>query len=84
MPNSDGNEKVEIEPMEKHDSLSALEAIHAKRGYLLPHHGLMAISTPHLLERYDSLYSALALEERHLSRQAHEFVWLGVLISCEE
>jgi hypothetical protein len=47
--------------MEKHDSLSALEAIHAKRGYLLPHHGLMAISTPHLLERYDSLYSTLAL-----------------------
>ncbi|GIR71027.1 MAG: hypothetical protein CM15mP74_22780 [Halieaceae bacterium] len=58
--------------------------VHAKRGYLLPHHGLMAISTPHLLERYDSLYSTLALEERHLSRHAHEFVWLGVLISCEE
>ena len=25
--------------MEKHEALSALEEIHAKRGYLLPHHG---------------------------------------------
>ena len=66
------------------DPLAALSNIYAERGYLLPHHGLMAISTPHLLERYDSLYSAIALEERHLSRHAHEFVWLGVLISCEE
>lgn len=29
------------------------------------------------------LYSTLALTERHLSRHAYEFVWLGVLISCE-
>jgi alkylhydroperoxidase/carboxymuconolactone decarboxylase family protein YurZ len=66
------------------DPLATVSDIHAKRGYLLPHHGLMAISTPHLLERYDSLYSTLTLTERHLSRHAHEFVWLGVLISCEE
>ena len=70
--------------MTDYEPLAALSDIHAKRGYLLPHHGLMAISTPHLLERYDSLYSTLALEERHLSRHAHEFVWLSVLISCEE
>jgi alkylhydroperoxidase/carboxymuconolactone decarboxylase family protein YurZ len=70
--------------MTDYDPLAALSDIHEKRGYLLPHHGLMAISTPDLLERYDLLYSALALEERHLSRHAHEFVWLGVLISCEE
>ena len=71
-------------PMTDYDPLAALSDIHAKRGYLLPHHGLMAISTPDLLERYDSLYSTLALTERHLSRHAHEFIWLGVLISCEE
>ena len=70
--------------MTDYDPLATLSDIHAKRGYLLPHHGLMAISTPHLLERYDSLYSTLTLTERHLSRHAHEFVWLGVLISCEE
>ena len=70
--------------MTDYDPLAALSDIHEKRGNLLPHHGLMAISTPDLLERYDSLYSALPLEERHLSHHAHEFVWLGVLISCEE
>ena len=70
--------------MTDYDPLATLSDIHAKRGYLLPHHGLMAISTPHLLERCDSLYSTLTLTERHLSRHAHEFVWLGVLISCEE
>ena len=70
--------------MTDYDPLAALSDIHAKRGYLLPHHGLMAISAPDLLERYGSLYSTLALEERHLSRHAHEFGWLGVLISCEE
>ena len=70
--------------MTDYDPLATLSDIQAKRGYLLPHHGLMAISTPLLLERYDSLYSALTLEERHLSRHAHEFVWLGVLISCKE
>ena len=56
--------------MEKHKGLTALEKIHAVQGYLLPHHGLMAISTLHLLERYDLLYSTLALTERHLSRHA--------------
>ena len=29
--------------MTDHDHLAALNDIHAKRGYLLPHHGLMAI-----------------------------------------
>jgi hypothetical protein len=70
--------------MNDHDALATLSDVHGKRGYLLPHHGLMAISTPHLLEQYDSLYSTLTLTERHLSRHDHEFVWLAVLISCKE
>lgn len=70
--------------MTDYDRLAVLSEIQSKRGYLLPHHGLMAISTPHLLEQYDSLYSTLALTERHLSRLDHEFVWLAVLIGCEE
>ena len=49
-------------PMTDYEPLAALSDIHAKRGYLLSHHGLMAISAPHLLERYDSLYSTLALK----------------------
>ena len=63
--------------MTDYEPLAALSDIHAKRGYLLRHHGLMAISAPHLLERYASLYSTLALEERHLSRHVKRFVDAG-------
>lgn len=61
-----------------------LEGIRKKRGYLLPHHGLMAVSSPELLDAYDALYSSIALQERTLSRHDHEFVWLGVLIAKDE
>ena len=61
-----------------------LEDIRAKRGYLLPHHGLMAISMPEVLEAYDALYSRLTLSDRVLSTHEHEFVWLAVLIATHE
>ncbi len=61
-----------------------LETIRDKRGYLLPHHGLMAVSTPGLLEAYDQLYTLLALTPRTLSRHDHEFAWMGVLIVMDE
>lgn len=55
-----------------------------KRGYLLPHHGLLAASNPTLLQAYDNLYSRLTLASRHLSRHDHEFVWLAVLMAKDE
>ena len=55
-----------------------------KRGYLLPHHGLLALSAPNLLQHYDQLYSSLTLTDRYLDRHDHEFVWLGVLMSTQE
>ena len=61
-----------------------LSAVRAKRGYLLPHHGLMAITAPKLLDAYDAIYTAMALDDRILSRHDREFVWLGVLISTDE
>lgn len=61
-----------------------LEALREKRGYLLPHHGLMAISMPTLLSAYDDLYTEIALKDRVLSRREHEFAWLAILIACEE
>lgn len=61
-----------------------LRRLREKRGYLLPHHGLMAISAPGLLDAYDATYSALALEPRVLSRHDHEFVWLATLIATNE
>lgn len=71
--------------MSNSDDLAArLRQLRDKRGYLLPHHGLMAISAPRLLDAYDATYSALALEPRVLSRHDHEFVWLATLIATDE
>ena len=61
-----------------------LRRIRDKRGYLLPHHGLMAVSMPGMLDAYDALYSAIAFEPHRLSRHDHEFVWLAILITMRE
>ena len=61
-----------------------LAQVHARRGYLLPHHGLMALTAPRLLEAYDATYGALALDDRVLSHHDREFVWLAILIATDE
>jgi alkylhydroperoxidase/carboxymuconolactone decarboxylase family protein YurZ len=61
-----------------------LEKLRQKRGYLLPHHGLLAITSPGLLDAYDATYTALALDDRVLSRHDREFVWLAILIATGE
>lgn len=74
--------------MDTDDRLAALEReleqVRAERGYLLPHHGLMATALPGMLEDYDRLYHSLALTPRHLDRVDHEIVWLTVLIAVNE
>jgi alkylhydroperoxidase/carboxymuconolactone decarboxylase family protein YurZ len=55
-----------------------------KRGYLLPHHGLLALTSPDLLAAYDRAYTALALEPRVLSVHNREFIWLAILIATDE
>jgi alkylhydroperoxidase/carboxymuconolactone decarboxylase family protein YurZ len=65
-------------------ALKRLEAVKAKRGYLLPHHGLMALTAPELLAGYDACYTALTLVPRTLSEHDREFVWLGVLTARRE
>ena len=64
--------------------LSILEAVRAKRGYLLPHHGLLALTAPRLARAYDEAYTALTLDRRSLSEFEKEFVWLPILISTDE
>lgn len=67
------------------DAIAArLDAVRAKRGYLLPHHGLLAVTDPALLAAYDAAYSALTLTPRHLDEKRKEFVWLGILIVMDE
>ncbi len=61
-----------------------LEAVRAKRGFLLPHHGLLAMAFPDLLAGYDAAYTAMALDDRVLSHHDREFVWLSVLGAANE
>ncbi len=64
--------------------IARVEAVKAKRGYLLPHHGLLAAMSETMLAHYDALYTALALEQKVLDERAREFVWLCVLIATDE
>jgi alkylhydroperoxidase/carboxymuconolactone decarboxylase family protein YurZ len=61
-----------------------LQAVRAKRGYLLPHHGLLAITSPAMLAAYDAAYTELAIAPRVLSAHDREFVWLAILIATDE
>jgi len=64
--------------------LAALAALRDKRGYLLPHHGLLAVGEPDLLAAYDRMYTALTLIPRALNEHAKEFVWLVILVTTAE
>ncbi len=64
--------------------LAELAALRDKRGYLLPHHGLLAVGEPGLLAAYDRMYTALTLTRRALGEHAKEFVWLVILVTTEE
>lgn len=63
---------------------AALADIRAKRGYLLPHHGLLAVSAPALLQAYDATYSAMTLAERSMTLYEKEVVWLIILVATGE
>ena len=64
--------------------IARVQAVKAKRGFLLPHHGLLAAMSETMLAHYDALYTALALEQKVLDERAREFVWLCVLIATDE
>lgn len=64
--------------------IARVQAVKDKRGYLLPHHGLLAAMAETMLAHYDALYTALALEQKVLDERAREFVWLCVLIATDE
>ena len=71
-------------PTTREEVAGRLETLKAKRGYLLPHHGLLAVAEPGLLAAYDATYTALTLTPRVLSEHAKEVVWLAILVSTEE
>lgn len=61
-----------------------MEAIRAARGFVLPHHGVMAAALPDLHDAYEAMYRALTLTPRHLTAHEREAVWLAILTACEE
>ena len=61
-----------------------LDAVQAKRGYLLPYHRMFAASAPKLLERYDAFYESLTLEARVLTPVQKETVWAALLAVARE
>jgi hypothetical protein len=61
-----------------------LAALRAGRGFVLPHHGLMAAALPELHATYEAMYRALTLDPRHLAPLDRESVWLAILAACEE
>lgn len=71
--------------MDDTDDLQArLAHIREKRGYLLPHHGLLATASPALLDAYDTVYSAFALTPGQTPRRDHEAIWIAVLTANEQ
>jgi alkylhydroperoxidase/carboxymuconolactone decarboxylase family protein YurZ len=71
-------------PTTEEEVRRSLAGLREKRGYLLPHHGLLAVAEPGLLEAYDATYTALTLTPRVLSERQKEIVWLIILVSTGE
>ncbi|WP_338664767.1 hypothetical protein VQH23_06240 [Pararoseomonas sp. SCSIO 73927] len=69
------------EPQRVRETLAALRD---ERGYVLPHHGLMAAALPELHAAYRATYRVLTLDEQHLSPLQRECVWLAILVACDE
>ncbi len=57
---------------------AALEQARAKRGYLLPHHGLFLLLSPDFAASYEAAYGRLALQPVALPAEDKEFVWLVI------
>jgi len=68
----------------KDEGAKVLEAMFAKRGYLLPYHRMLAASDPQLLANYDALYSRLTLDKRILTEVEKETVWIALIATTRE
>lgn len=66
------------------DLEARLASIRAERGYLLPHHGMMAVAAPDMLDAYAEAYRAMTLTERALSDFEKEFIWIAILVATDE
>lgn len=68
----------------KGDGEKLLDAMLAKRGYLLSYHRMLAASDPQLLANYDALYTRLTLDQRVLTAVERETVWVALIATTRE
>ena len=61
-----------------------LDAMLAKRGYLLSYHRMLGASDPQLLATYDALYTRLTLDQRVLTPVEREIVWVALIATTRE
>lgn len=61
-----------------------LEAMLAKRGYLLSYHRLLGASSPPMLKAYDELYTSMTLDQRDLTLAEREIVWIALIAATRE
>ena len=66
------------------ESKKLLDEMLAKRGYLLPYHRLLGESDPALLAAYDAMYTRLTLDERVLTLEEREVVWIALIAATRE
>ena len=71
-------------PEKAQDGKKLLEEMLAKRGYLLSYHRLLGESDPALLAAYDAMYTRLTLDERVLTQQEREVVWIALIGATRE
>ncbi len=63
---------------------SVLDAVRAKRGYVLTYHRMLAQDDPDLLAAYDAFYERLTLNPRVLTMQQRELVWAALQVAARE
>jgi hypothetical protein len=73
--------KLELPVQEtmRDDGAKLLEAMLAKRGYLLSYHRMLGASDPQLLANYDALYTRLTLDQRVLTPVERETAWVALI-----
>ena len=56
-----------------------LDAIAATRGYVMAHHGVMALTAPALLDAYDTIFTATKRDFTLMSQFERNLVWIMVV-----
>lgn len=60
-----------------------LADVRNKRGHVMPHHQVMAVLLPELLDSYERVYAAIDLTQGRLSSVEKGFVWMVVVAAAE-